>query len=327
MDTKPPAPEVLPLVVALCEGRVRDAVGVKLLLASLAEHAPGARVLAYLSPPLARVMEGELARIHPNTRIIDYHGPENWSCKPTVLLAALQAAPGCRVLWLDVDIIVAGPLDGLASVPAEVLIVAEESNAHENKRVVPRQQALRLPPHKPRETTLSSCVIGITQQHEPLLRQWQKLMDEPAFLAEQAKPAGQRKLFFGDQEVWEATLCLAEHDGVPLHWLFNGHEMLQATYSAYVPPPRVKKSGPLFIHATGELKPWRAVKHRLTQEIFPYFRHARRYRPAMSVDQRRAFSRRSPTAWMWQHLLGGFASYQWLRQTMSRRRKGKRMEK
>lgn len=313
----------LPLQIVLCEGRLGDAAGVKLLLASAARHAPGVEVVAYLSGELF-VMARDFERLNPHARAIEYKGPENWSCKPAVLLRAMAETPGeRRWLWVDVDILIAGDLSPLTLVPADVALIAEESNPNSNGRVIPRQQALGMTVGRPHATTLSSCVIGVTRAHEHLVREWQQLMALPAFLNEQAKPPAHRKLFFGDQEVWEAVLCAGDHADVALKLLRNGREMLQATYTHHaVPlPPRQRGEHAMFVHATGNLKPWRQSERRLTQEMFPYFWLARPYFDALSPTERLAFKRRSGAAWAWQHLLGGFTSYQWLRQTLNRRKR------
>lgn len=315
----------LPLQLVLCEGRAGDATGVKLLLASAARYAPQAEVVAYLSGALFS-MAAELEKLHPRARVVKYEGPENWSCKPAVILQAMRETQGeRRWLWVDVDILIAGDLSPLSAVPADVALVAEESNPNSNGRVVPRQQALGMNVGRPRVTTLSSCVIGLTRAHQPLIEQWQQLMTLSAFVDEQAKPPAERKLFFGDQEVWEAVLCAGDQVDRPIKLLRNFREMLQATYTHHVVPlaPRGPGEHAMFVHATGNLKPWRKTPQRLTQEMFPYFRLGRQYRSALSPVERAAFTQRSAAAWTWQHLLGGFTSYRRFRELISKRRQRK----
>lgn len=243
--------------IVLCEGRVSEAAGVKLLLASLARHAPEWDVLAYLSEPLFSRIGAACVRIHPRTLLRRYNGPEDWSCKPAVLMAALDEVPDRRVIWVDTDILVIGNLSSLARVPTQTLIVAEESNPNDNARVPLRQDKLGLARAAPRETTISSCVIGVTARHRPLLTRWQSLMSHDAFLAEQSLPPRQRRLFRGDQEVWELVLCEAEHRSVPLYWLTNDSQLVQANYTPYRRRPMLVGDERLFVHATGDLKPWR----------------------------------------------------------------------
>lgn len=311
----------LPLCFVLCEGRKRDFVGVKLLLASLQTYVPGATVLAYLSQPLLSRCEAELASLHPGLELIEYRGPEDWSCKPAVLLDALDRMPGHRVVWVDVDILVAGDLSALAGVEHETLIVAQESNPNDNARVPLRHAALDVDLGTPRETTVSSCVIGATEAHRDLLVRWRTLMEHPAFLAEQILPARQRKLFMGDQEVWEAVLCEPANAHRPIQWLLNDVQMVQVNYA---PTPtkisNVAPGGRMFIHATGNLKPWRGGASRVTQELFPYFRSAGPYMGSLDVLERTHFKQQSTIAFLWEHVGGGFVSYRATRRLLNRLR-------
>lgn len=314
-----PSSTALPLCIALCEGRVSDAIGVKLLLASLKAHATNVPVLAYLSRPLLSHFEADPAALHPKLTLVEYTGPENWSCKPAVLLDALERMPGHRILWVDVDILVAGEVSPLAGVEHETLIVAQESNPNDNARVPLRHAALELAPGAPRETTISSCVIGVTDAHRDLLVRWRTLMEHSAFLAEQALPPGARKLFMGDQEVWEAVLCEPAHASRPIRWLLNDVQMVQADYTTErASVQNVAPGGRMFIHATGNLKPWRDGASRVTQELFPYFRTARPYLGSLSEEERMHFRERSPVAYVWRRLGGGFTSYRVARRELKR---------
>lgn len=313
--------ENFPLAIVLCEGRSSDVIGVKLLLASLQQHAPQAEVLAYISQPMLGTHGEQLAKLHQRLELIEYRGPENWSCKPAVLLSALAERPGHRLLWVDVDILVLGDFSELARVDPGTLIVAEESNPNDNARVAPRQQALQMEVGKPRETTISSCIIGVTSAHTDLLTRWQTLMEHPAFLAEQALPPGQRKLFMGDQEVWEAVLCEPPSRDQKLHWLLNDAQMLQANYTRY--RPRMMSSyvdRPQFAHATGNLKPWRQAKKRMAQEMFPYFWLARPYLELLTPEERAHFTQRNALAGVWRRLGGGFTTYRAARRLLNRLR-------
>ena len=303
----------------ICEGRTIDAVGVKLLLASLQQHAPDFDVLAYISRPLLDACRADFSALHQRLHLIEYHGPENWSCKPVVLLDAIDRFPGKRMVWVDVDILVAGKLSVLAAVGHDMLIIAQESNPNDNARVMMRQRALEIPVGSPRETTISSCVIGVTEAHRPLLVRWQSLMRHESFLREQALVPENRKLFMGDQEVWEAVLCEPAHRDIPAFWLINDTHLVQANFSTYRSSiPATSRDGPLFIHATGNLKPWRKSRERLLQEMFPYFWHARAYRALLSPSEQKYFRRKSPFAWLWQHVGGGFSTYRSVRRLLRR---------
>jgi hypothetical protein len=98
--------------------------------------------------------------------------------------------------------------------------------------------------------------------------------------------------------------------------LRNWREMLQATYTPSSIGYRGLPGPHLFVHATGGLKPWRPVRFRLTQEIFPYFDAAQRYLDELEPSERAAFVERSRVAKVWKAALGSFRSYVWLRRTL-----------
>ena len=297
-----------------------DAIGVKLIAASLARHAPQWPVLAYLSEPLRSTIEAQLKSIHPNLRVLEYRGPENWSCKPAVLLQALADAPGMRLLWLDVDILVVGDPSPLARVDNGTLIIAEESNPNDNALVARRQEVLGMESTPPRETTISSCVIGVTEAERPMLTRWQALMQHEAFLREQALPVQQRHLFFGDQEVWELVVCEASNRARPAYWLTNDSQMVQGTYTAHRRAAMPVRDHAMFVHATGNLKPWRGGARRSGQEMFPYFWQAKPYLHVLTAVERAHFAQLSGLAWIWRHFLGGFNTYRAARRLMNRLR-------
>jgi hypothetical protein len=79
-------------------------------------------------------------------------------------------------------------------------------------------------------------------------------------------------------------------------------------------------SPPLFIHATGNLKPWRKSRQRVAQEMFPYFWEARPYLNALTSEERIHFEQRNKLVWLWRHLGGGFATYRAVRRLLNRLR-------
>lgn len=313
-----------PMILVAHENRTSDMVGVRLLVASLARHSPDQPVQIFVPPALADDVQASIQRIHPQATAVPFVTDIGWGCKPTVLLQVLDAAPtpDTRVMWIDSDIIVRDSIQRLAAVPVETLIIAEETNPHDNPRLPERHKALGFEPGPPRVTTLSSCIVGVTARHRALLQAWEAGVQTDLFADMQKLPWSQR-LLPGDQEVLEAVVCSAPFADTPLRVLRNHNEMVQATYTPD-PPMDGHKPGqtpPLFVHATGNLKPWRTVDSRLTKEMFPYFEHAQPYLDQLEPGEADAFNPRCTPAIWWKRLLGpaaAFKSYVTLRRLQRR---------
>jgi len=312
-DAAAPAPA--PLVLVAQEGRPDGMVGLRLLVASLARFSPDLPIQAFVPTAMVDEVQRSISAIHPFASTTAFDTEIGWGCKPTVLLQALAAAddPRTRVVWIDADILACDQVERLAALPHETLVVAEETNHHANPRVEERQQALGLTPGPTRVTTLSSCVVGVTNAHRELLKAWEAGVLTDLFASMQGLPWGER-LLPGDQEVLEAVACCGEFRQTPLHVLRNHNQMVQATYTPQTPldGQRPGQHPPLFIHATGNLKPWRTQDSRLTKEMFPYFDHAQPYLDHLEPGERAAFTSSSFPARLCKGLLGtqrGFRAY------------------
>jgi hypothetical protein len=217
------------------------------------------------------------------------------------------------VLWLDTDIIALRPLEeALLSVPHDVVITAEESNPNPNLRLLERQKLLDISLGSARETTISSSVVGVRKRHLPIIGEWKSGVETEAFVKQQQLPLRER-LLFGDQEVWEAVLCSSGNLDLKVKILRNFNEMLQGTYTSYTPRDQRKGCAtPLFVHATGNLKPWRKSRLRLAQEIFPYYDHAQSYLDALTVSERQYFEKEGLVSRAFK-TIAGFEGYSRLR--------------
>lgn len=307
------------LHVVTREDRVAEFAGLRLLLASLHRFSPDVRVSAYLlSDHIAA--EGERLRsIHPAVRLVPMDEVNGWACKPAVLLDALaqETADDTMVLWIDTDILALRDIAALAETPRDLVLVAEESNPNDNSEIARRQAYLGLPAGSARTSTISSAVVGVRHRHRALVEEWRRGVESPGFKAQQELPHHQR-LLFGDQEVWEAVICTPRFDHVGVRFLRNFNELLQATYTSHVNSDQMRReTEPYFVHATGNLKPWRASRARLTQEVFPYFDTARQYLPALSPEFSPAFARKSNSASLIKAVLG-FRGYTHLRRMLHR---------
>jgi hypothetical protein len=312
------------LTVAIREDRLAEFAGVRLVLASLWRHCPEIAVKVYLTPEHIDLLAEQLHVIHPAAELRAFAGVSGWACKPAVLLDALgRAGDGERVLWLDTDTIVVRSLAELTAVPGDRIIVAEETNPNDNALLARRQALLGVAPGVPRETTISSAVVGVTARHRAILEHWDRLVRSEIFLAQQKLPSRAR-LLFGDQEILEAVLCSPEWAEVGVEILRNWRDLLQGTYTAYGPAPPPRQAGkPLLVHATGDLKPWRRSRLRLAQEIFPYFDQGQSYLAALPVEDRAAFQSRSRIARAFK-ACAKFEDYARLRRLLSRVQTGLR---
>jgi hypothetical protein len=307
------------LHVVTREDRVAEFAGLRLLLASLQRFSPDIKVSAYLLSDHIAAEGDRLKGIHPGVRLVPMDEVNGWACKPAVLLDALaqEAGDDGMVLWVDTDIMVLRDISALAQTPPDLVLVAEESNPNDNSEIARRQTYLGLPVGTARASTISSAVVGVRHRHSAMVEAWRRGVESPEFKKQQQLPHHQR-LLFGDQEVWEAVVCTPRFDQVGVRFLRNFNEMLQATYTSHVTRHQMQQeTEPYFVHATGNLKPWRASRARLTQEVFPFFDTAREYLPVLAPEFSPAFARKSASATLIKAILG-FRGYTHLRRMLYR---------
>lgn len=307
------------LHVVTREDRLAEFSGLKLLLASLRHKCPDIRVSAYLKSDHIAVEGEHLRSIHPEVQLVPMDDAIGWACKPAVLLRALasESRDDAMVMWVDTDIIAMRDFSELADTPSDLVLSAEESNPNPNDELSRRQELLGLPVGSPRQSTISSAVIGVRRSHRGLLEAWQRGVETPQFKDQQRLPEDAR-LLFGDQEVWEAVLCTTEFQEIPVRLLRNFNEMLQATYTSYVTKSQMQREvAPFFLHATGNLKPWRKSRMRFAQEVFPYFDRAQTYLGSLADDQALPFRSSSIAARIFKRV-AGFDLYTHLRRAHHR---------
>jgi hypothetical protein len=290
------------LIFVAQEGRQTDLVGIKLLCMSIARYEPGARVILYVSQSIIREVCQFISSSSLHIEIVEYE-VKDWSCKPLVLLDALQRT-GRRVTWIDSDVLIIGKASVLSGLDKQAIAIAEESSPGAHRFVKERQRVLGLPEAPHYDTTLSSAILSVTEAHEPMLKMWSDFMDSEVFISEQRLDKFARTLFYGDQEVLEAILCAYRE--FPLRILQNDLDLLQATW--YEKPRKIKGRIPFAVHATGDLKPWKPGS-RLNQEMFPYFEAARDYLHVLTSSEQAIFNRRSQISTTIKFALGGFTTY------------------
>lgn len=264
--------------------------GLELLARSLQDHAPGFRLLCFSGLQEAR----RIASAVPIVDIADEPiAASGWSVKPEVLLRTLERAPAA--LWLDTDVIVSGDLGRvIADFPDDALVVGEEFRYPQPGGCAARARAWKLEIGRDLRWMVNSGSVRVTRRHIPLLRQWQTMLQDPAFVAAQATPVSARPLhLLGDQDVLAALLASAQFGDVPLHYIRNGPDMVQhsgANGFHVVDRLRTVLSGPpAFVHMLGRYKPWSFAAvpdarhdrtdffHLVCHELSPYHAAAQPY--------------------------------------------------
>lgn len=295
-------------VVVVHEDREHCIPGAKLAVLSLrerCEHLPLA--MSCPSPPPA--FEAWLGR-QAGVSLVRY--PETqfcaWNVKPTVLLRLLSAGFQ-EVIWVDSDIIAAGDaLTTLTRMSGITFGGTEETYWGQNQGGIARTVAWGLKPGREMPCTVNSGVLRVTQEHLPLLRDWETMMRHPVYVRAQSLPWYERPLhMIGDQEVLTGLLGSDHYSHVPLALLRRGIDIAQCMGpSGFTPGERlrsVRHGLPPLVHSMG-YKPWtrtpkppalkanawsmRTYYDYLHMELSPYVAVARRYREQLD----------EPTGWM-----------------------------
>jgi hypothetical protein len=251
------------MLICVYESRADCEPGIRLLIATLAEHAPGQAVRLHFNPAgpeFARWIAG-----FPDVDFRPAHLPPAlyWNVKPQVLVEALDDGHD-QLLWLDSDLLIAaGFTDRFAAIDHDVLILAEEAlwGGHFDGDAL-RTRAWGFEVGRSLPFAVNSAVMRVSARHRPLVEAWGALLDDPDYRAAQAQRAAERPVHMvGDQDVLGALLCSRAFAGIELHLLRRGRDILQLFgLKAFTVRERliVLLSGlPAFVHAQGA-KPWRA---------------------------------------------------------------------
>jgi hypothetical protein len=292
------------MIICITENRANFEPAVKLLVMSLAKHCPGVPIYLVF-PPANRNFVSWLAnyqQITLSTNRFELTG--SFNVKPQAMLYLMQNGHD-EVLWIDSDIIVGRDIVGMmADVPSNTIIVTEESlwgwhDDHDAWRA--RQWGFEVGRMLP--FALNAGVIRATRIHEPLLREWQRLIESPKYqeaqrLNWQLRP----RHMHGDSEVWTALLSSAEFAHIPLRILTRGSDIVQY-FGPYGFTVRERISllfgqPPAFIHSLGPSKPWarewrstavNGIKEYLEAvylDLSPYTLAAMEYRTGLGDDAR-----------------------------------------
>ena len=290
----------------VAEDRPGEAVALKLLVCSLNEHAPGARVrMVY---PAADAAFLRWAASFPNCTVITQPlaGASGWNVKPHALLTALDAGLD-DVTWIDSDIVATAPLAPLfANLDPQTIVATEETCWGQHQGGTHRTTAWGLAPGRKLASTCNTGVLRVTAAHRPLLEHWKALLESPVYQRAQARPSLERPIhMLSDQEVFTALMGAAAYAHFPLRQLRRDVEIVQHFGpSGFTPRSRLRslvRGTPALIHAMG-IKPWhydqggRGLRDRynaLAAETSAYTLAAQRHATNLAPGERVWLARRS----------------------------------
>ncbi len=281
---------------------IRNAVGLKLLMLSMVEHAPD-DVLHVVLPEVPGPLADWTRRHAPQVQLhrLKPKG-EGWSAKPEVLLYLMDQGID-EVIWLDADLmLIRNPRPLWKTVPDDVLVAAEDL-ARRYDAALGEEKARVWGYEKQRDldTGLNSAVLRVTRRHRPLIESWQMHLQDERYLQAQCNYSGfvdRPRALYGDQEVLDALL-ITLFAGVPIRFLRYGSEIIHdhRHFYAYTARDRLRNAfrldRPYFVHCTG-FHPWLvgpAFHEARGGEYFhesvqlkPYVWYARRYAVKLEED-------------------------------------------
>lgn len=271
-----------PAAVIACayEDRPSHLLGVKLLVCSLARHAPDLQL--QLTCPVADENLRRWLEAYPQVTL-DVNRPSEargWDVKPTLLLRLLDQGHD-EVVWLDSDIILTRDFRPFGLSP-EVLLLAEDDYWNGPKECALRTLGWGLPLGRKLPRVPNSGVIRVTPAHRSLLVAWQGLMATPEYRRAQQAGFGQRPFYMlGDQDVIASLLGSEEFASVPVEFLLRGRDIIQhCSPPAYAPTDRIAnlfRGTPAFVHIQAE-KPWTFT------EVPRFWQDPRRYYSFLAVE-------------------------------------------
>lgn len=275
------------VMIVTYEDRLASMDGVRLLALSLARHSPELKLTVF--SPLTR---GEcLPDWHSNVdwRLCEDLKGQGWNVKPTVLLRGLETAD--RVMWIDTDIIVAGPIDAVFVHNPDTIVVGQEfrDSGENGSRIRVENWGWQLRRSLPFH--LNSGTVLVSNRHQDLLKTWESSLRSSVYqAAQQIQPSADRPVhLLGDQDVLWALLC-SQYSEVEVAFLRNGVDVVQdCGANGFHVVDRLRNifsSRIMFVHALGAVKPWhfgeiaaRNInrKQLITYELSAYYNAASSY--------------------------------------------------
>jgi hypothetical protein len=307
------------VIVCLYEDRPKNLIAVKLAVLSIAKHCPHLAVLV-VCPGASREFQDWLGRFS-NVELRQQRVPHaGWNVKPAVLRLALDR--GHRsALWLDTDVMLAGPLPQVIVESDERTFVAAEEGARnarfaagraaterrEGRDWTDRTEHWGLIPGR-RLPWINGGVLRATTHHLDLLDTWSDLLRDEVYLEAQSLSFPPRPIrLYADQDVLAALLVSTRFSSIPVALIRRGVEIAQigggGGAPGYTPSERVRTlarraGAPPLLHGISGTRPWEprlppargakprigAYRHALNVELSPYTAVARRYRGELGEE-------------------------------------------
>lgn len=266
------------------ENRQTEEPALRLLLISMAKHAPQAQVLLFCSN-LSEAFHTFVETI-PQVKAIYPAFPveRHWNVKPDLLLHCMSELGHKDVVYLDSDIIVTRDVVRyFEKIPQDTFMMAQETlwgtTPHDDDAL--RARLWGFPIGRQHPFALNSCVIRATERHTDLLHRWQDMQSSDAYKEAQTRPSSERPPHLrGAQELMTALLCSEEFSDIPLAYFHLGRDIIHSYgLKAFTLKQRLHwalNGPPVFVHSQ-RLKPWTAGYHaggnavnKVYEDTFPY---------------------------------------------------------
>lgn len=248
------------MIICCYESRASCETGLRLLIASVYRHSPDIEMHIYFPPATQEFCSW--TRGFNNVRLVSKTFSESlhWNVKPDVILNEFKNYEE-DILWLNSDVIIAGPLEPLfENLDGETLVIAEEAlwGAHDDGKAM-RAKLWNLSVGREFHFCLNTCALRLTVHHRALVECWKQKLDSADYRRAQTMRFDLRPQHMaGDQDVLTALLCSTTFAHVPVRVLRRGSDILQVFgLKAFTTVERVRSlTGlPPIIHSQGA-KPW-----------------------------------------------------------------------
>lgn len=294
------------------EDRKEDAVAVKLLVLSVLNTHPEARIFL-MGETCSGVQLPEGVCSELIFRVPEFtpklHG---WNTKPEALLYLLERGLE-RVYWLDSDLIFIRKLPERILFPDPgTIIVAEETSSVGRQGSGLRTSAWGLHPGTSLDGTANSCFVSVSTHHVDLLGEYRDMLSSDAYKDSMQEAFHLRPLHMkGDQDVLTALLGSLKYAKLEIAWLQAGREIAQCFRpDGFSVSDRIACAHgrtPSLIHAQGP-KPWREYARRpVYLELSPYRYAAQRYAQSLEPEESAWLPLTRDVAIFWDKLFMGNA--------------------
>jgi len=273
------------MIFTTYEDRPSCLVGLKILVRSLAQHLPDARIRIWCPPgdPSFAAFRSWLETQQNVLPFPDRALPgTGWNVKPTVLLYELDHGAH-EAIWIDADIILGGNPHSLLEADRRTIVTTAGMRWDETEHGTTKRTAgFGLSVGRDIPGIVSSSIVRVTQDHRRLLEEWARLLQSSEYVEWQRQPFWKRPVHAaGDQDVLMGLLGSTEFAWIPIKYIPSGRGIAHCFFSVgYTTLERLRNSfrgPPPFVHAPSPVKPWSDAPA-LSVEVSPYPWVAARYR-------------------------------------------------